>query len=60
MEIPHEDAPAYEDPPTYESPVRTRAPQLPLLEPLPSIQVTTEPTPVDGRGEGFDEGLERR
>ncbi|ORY19848.1 hypothetical protein BCR34DRAFT_582056 [Clohesyomyces aquaticus] len=49
IEIPREEAPAYEDPPNYESPVRTRAPQLPSLERLPSIQVTTEPTPVDGR-----------
>ncbi|KAF2109295.1 hypothetical protein BDV96DRAFT_244286 [Lophiotrema nucula] len=49
LEIPREEAPAYEDPPNYESPVRTRAPQLPDLERLPSIQVTTEPTPVDGR-----------
>jgi hypothetical protein len=53
MDIPHEDAPAYEDPPNYESPINTRAPQLPALnldlERLPSIQVTTEPTPVDGR-----------
>jgi hypothetical protein len=52
-EIPREDAPAYEDPPNYESPINTRAPQLPALnldlERLPSIQVTTEPTPVDGR-----------
>lgn len=58
IEIPREDAPAYEDPPNYESPVRTRAPQLPWLEPLPSIQVTTEPTPVEGRVRSFD--LERR
>lgn len=49
VEIPREDAPAYEDPPDYTSPVRTRAPQLPTLERLPSIQVTTDPTPVDGR-----------
>ncbi|KAF2192708.1 hypothetical protein K469DRAFT_731174 [Zopfia rhizophila CBS 207.26] len=49
LEIPREEAPAYEDPPNYESPVQTRAPQLPSLERLPSIQVTTEPTPVDGR-----------
>jgi hypothetical protein len=53
LDIPHEDAPAYEDPPNYESPINTRAPQLPALdldlERLPSIQVTTEPTPVDGR-----------
>jgi hypothetical protein len=52
-EIPREDAPAYEDPPNYESPINTRAPQLPALnldlERLPSIQVTTEPTPVEGR-----------
>ncbi|CAG5179003.1 uncharacterized protein ALTATR162_LOCUS8984 [Alternaria atra] len=52
-EIPREDAPAYEDPPNYESPINTRAPQLPVLnldlERLPSIQVTTEPTPVEGR-----------
>lgn len=48
IDIPNEEAPAYEDPPNYESPVRTRAPQLPTLERLPSIQVTTEPTPVDG------------
>ena len=51
--IPTEDAPAYEDPPNYESPINTRAPQLPALnldlERLPSIQVTTEPTPVEGR-----------
>ncbi|KAL6705846.1 hypothetical protein ACN47E_006306 [Coniothyrium glycines] len=45
--IPGEEAPAYEDPPNYESPVNTRAPQLPHLDRLPSIQVTTEPTPVD-------------
>ncbi|KAF1939106.1 hypothetical protein EJ02DRAFT_352996 [Clathrospora elynae] len=53
VEIPREDAPAYEDPPNYESPVTTRAPQLPSLdlhlERLPSIQVTTETTPIDGR-----------
>ena len=54
LDIPREDAPAYEDPPTYESPVQTRAPQLPVLERLPSIQVTaepahTDPTPADGR-----------
>jgi hypothetical protein len=53
VDIPHEDAPAYEDPPNYESPTNTRAPQLPALNldlaRLPSIQVTTEPTPVDGR-----------
>ncbi|KAF1838832.1 hypothetical protein BDW02DRAFT_338754 [Decorospora gaudefroyi] len=53
VDIPREDAPAYEDPPNYESPVNTRAPQLPPLsldlQRLPSIQVTTEPTPVDGR-----------
>ncbi|KAF2007217.1 hypothetical protein P154DRAFT_420263 [Amniculicola lignicola CBS 123094] len=49
IEIPREDAPAYEDPPNYESPTNTRAPQLPLLERLPSIQVTAEPHPVDGR-----------
>ncbi|KAF1966902.1 hypothetical protein BU23DRAFT_405621, partial [Bimuria novae-zelandiae CBS 107.79] len=56
MEIPNEDAPAYEDPPIYESPVATRAPQLlgaapqlPTLERLPSIQITPEPTPLDGR-----------
>jgi hypothetical protein len=53
MNIPHEEAPAYEDPPNYESPINTRAPQLPSLnldlERLPSIQVTAEPTPVDGR-----------
>lgn len=52
-DIPTEDAPAYEDPPNYENPVNDRAPQLPALnldlERLPSIQVTTEPTPVDGR-----------
>lgn len=52
VEIPREQAPAYEDPPNYESPVHTRTPQLPRLdldlEHLPSIQVTTEPTPVDG------------
>ncbi|KAF2271127.1 hypothetical protein CC78DRAFT_611153 [Lojkania enalia] len=47
--VPSEDAPAYEYPPDYESPIRTRAPQLPTLERLPSIHVTTEPTPVDGR-----------
>ncbi|KAF2254670.1 hypothetical protein BU26DRAFT_559337 [Trematosphaeria pertusa] len=49
IEIPNEEAPAYEDPPNYESPVSTRAPQLPTLERLPSIHVTAEPTPVDGR-----------
>jgi hypothetical protein len=52
-DIPREDAPAYEDPPNYESPINSRAPQLPSLnldmERLPSIQITTEPTPVDGR-----------
>lgn len=46
IEVPQEDAPAYEHPPNYESPVTTRAPQLPLLERLPSIQVTSEPTPT--------------
>ncbi|KAJ4374155.1 hypothetical protein N0V83_002896 [Neocucurbitaria cava] len=49
IEIPAEEAPAYEDPPNYESPLTSRAPQLPHLERLPSIQVTTEPTPVDER-----------
>lgn len=51
IEIPREQAPAYEDPPTYESPVTTGAPRLPNLnlERLPSIQITTEPTPVDER-----------
>lgn len=49
VDIPHDDAPAYEDPPTYESPLATRAPQLPLLERLPSIQVTAELTPVEER-----------
>ncbi|EUC35007.1 hypothetical protein COCCADRAFT_24999 [Bipolaris zeicola 26-R-13] len=53
VDIPAEEAPAYEDPPNYESPINTRAPQLPALnldlERLPSIQITTEPTPVDGR-----------
>lgn len=49
VDIPRDDAPAYEDPPNYESPVNTRAPQLPNLERLPSIHVTTEPTPVDER-----------
>ena len=49
IDIPREQAPAYEDPPNYESPVSTRAPQLPHLERLPSIQVTTEPTPIDER-----------
>ncbi|KAF2132051.1 hypothetical protein P153DRAFT_364498 [Dothidotthia symphoricarpi CBS 119687] len=51
VEIPREQAPAYEHPPNYESPLETGAPQLPRLnldlEPLPSIQVTTDPTPVD-------------
>ncbi|KAF2476436.1 uncharacterized protein BDR25DRAFT_65990 [Lindgomyces ingoldianus] len=59
IEVPHEDAPAYEDPPNYESPVRTRAPQLPSLERLPSIQVTTELTPVDGRGSSGNSPLSR-
>lgn len=53
IDIPTEEAPAYEDPPNYESPVATGAPQLPALnldlERLPSIQITTEPTPVEGR-----------
>lgn len=49
IEIPNEEAPAYEFPPNYESPVTTRAPTLPMLERLPSIQVTTEPSPVDQR-----------
>lgn len=49
VDIPRDEAPAYEDPPNYESPVNTRAPQLPILERLPSIQVTTEPTPVEER-----------
>lgn len=60
IEIPREDAPAYEDPPNYESPITTRAPnfespitnrapQLPNLERLPSIHITEEPTPADGR-----------
>lgn len=49
IDIPREEAPAYEDPPTYESPVRTRNPELPVIERLPSIQVTQEPTPVNGR-----------
>ncbi|KAF1841723.1 uncharacterized protein K460DRAFT_379746 [Cucurbitaria berberidis CBS 394.84] len=46
-DLPREQAPAYEDPPNYESPVTTRAPQLPHLERLPSIHITTEPTPVN-------------
>ncbi|KAH7402661.1 hypothetical protein BKA66DRAFT_404678 [Pyrenochaeta sp. MPI-SDFR-AT-0127] len=51
IDIPREQAPAYEDPPNYESPVTTGAPQLPNLdlERLPSIQITTEPTPVEER-----------
>lgn len=57
IEIPQEEAPAYEDPPNYESPVATRAPplpatdvpQLPSLERLPSIHITEESTPGDGR-----------
>lgn len=61
IEIPREEAPAYEDPPNYESPVETRAPQLPRLDPLPSIQVTAEVTPVDGRRSGsFDLGTRGR
>lgn len=39
----------FEEAPPYESPVRTRGPQLPTIERLPSIHVTTEPTPVDER-----------
>lgn len=53
VDIPAEEAPAYEDPPNYESPINTGAPQLPALnlnlERLPSIQITTEQTPVEGR-----------
>ncbi|PSN63127.1 hypothetical protein BS50DRAFT_500939, partial [Corynespora cassiicola Philippines] len=49
IEIPREPAPAYDDPPNYESPVNTRAPQLPALELVPSIQVTAEASPVDRR-----------
>ena len=49
IDIPRDDAPAYEDPPNYESPVTTRAPQLPTMERLPSIQITEDPTPADGR-----------
>ncbi|KAF2752045.1 hypothetical protein M011DRAFT_393041, partial [Sporormia fimetaria CBS 119925] len=48
IEIPRDEAPAYEDPPNYESPVATRPPQLPRLETVPSIQITSELTPVDG------------
>jgi len=51
-DTPGDEAPAYEDPPHYDSHVQLHAPQLPHLnvqiDPLPSIQVTTEPTPVDG------------
>jgi hypothetical protein len=47
IDIPAEEAPAYEDPPDYQSPVERRGEGL---ERLPSIQITTEPTPVDGRG----------
>lgn len=49
IEIPRERAPAYEDPPRYDGPVSTGAPRLPHLERLPSIRVTTEPTPVEER-----------
>jgi hypothetical protein len=62
-DIPHIDPPNYEDgsweeAPPYESPVTGRAPQLPHLERLPSIQVTAEPpTPVV---EGIAESLHGR
>ncbi|KAF2203142.1 hypothetical protein GQ43DRAFT_282448 [Delitschia confertaspora ATCC 74209] len=56
VEIPREEPPTYdthqqfEEAPPYESPVRSRALQLPSLERVPSIHITTEPTPVDDRG----------
>lgn len=55
LDIPHTDPPNYDDhagfeeAPPYESPVNTRAPQLPTVERLPSIQITAELTPVEGR-----------
>lgn len=49
--VPREEAPAYEDPPHYESPVDVGAPRLPVIETLPSIQITTEPTPVEERSQ---------
>lgn len=52
LEIPHTDPPNYDDhagfeeAPPYESPINT---QLPTVERLPSIQITAELTPVEGR-----------
>ncbi|KAF2643014.1 hypothetical protein P280DRAFT_242071 [Massarina eburnea CBS 473.64] len=59
LHIPHEDAPAYESPPNYESPINTRAPVLPTLDRLPSIHITIEPTPVEGRQDTAHEPPDR-
>ncbi|KAL2353034.1 hypothetical protein BJ546DRAFT_165501 [Cryomyces antarcticus] len=50
-QIPVSDPPQYDnlgwgDAPPYESPVRNRAPQLPIFETLPAIEITAH-TPVD-------------
>ncbi|KAI9715487.1 MAG: hypothetical protein M1812_005963 [Candelaria pacifica] len=57
------DHPDWEDAPPYESPVRSRAPQLPALMTLPSIEVTahtpnssTPATPVQSRNPGSNAG----
>ncbi|KAL8692737.1 MAG: hypothetical protein Q9218_002296 [Villophora microphyllina] len=56
---PREDPPQYEDEeaPPYTSPVRSRAPQLPHITPVPSIEVegatpasSVPATPIDGHG----------
>ena len=55
LEIPHTDPPNYDDhagfeeAPPYENHINTRVSQLPTVERLPSIQITTELTPVEGR-----------
>lgn len=56
----YDDHDGWEEAPPYESPVSTRAPTLPTLERLPSIQVTEE-TPAGARsqtpqGEGREAG----
>jgi len=59
LEIPTEEPPTYdahaagfEEAPPYESPVRNRAPQLPGLERLPSIRISTEPDHGGESGNG--------
>ena len=60
LAIPDENAPAYENPPNYESPINTTAsPMLPAIQRLPSIHITTEPVPVDGRRHSTSEPSNR-